>query len=63
MTGEEIRQKILFNKARIDQIFNPGIFVLQEEATKLMEENEKLQEQCEHTFKDGVCIYCGAKED
>ncbi len=62
MTGEEIRDKILFNKQRIEQLFDPGIFVLQEEVAKLVEENEHLQSICNHKFENGVCIYCG-KED
>ncbi len=63
MTGEEIRQKILFNKERINQIYNPGIFVLQAEAAELMAENEELQAQCKHEFKNGKCIYCDLEED
>ena len=62
MTGEEIREKILFNKQRIEQLFDPGIFVLQEEATKLIEENEHLQSICNHQYENGVCIYCGKEE-
>ncbi len=63
MNGKEIRQKILFNEERIGQIYNPGIFVLQQEAAELMAEIEELQAQCEHEFKDGQCIYCGIEED
>ena len=31
---------------------------------KLLEENEKLQSQCEHEYENGYCIYCyKQKED
>lgn len=63
MNGKEIRQKILFNKERINQIFNPGIFILQEEAAELMAEIDELQKQCNHEFEDGKCIYCGVEEN
>ena len=62
MSGDEIRQKILFNKERINQIYNPGIFVLQAEAADLMAEIEELQAQCQHEFKNGKCIYCDLEE-
>lgn len=62
MNREEIKQKVLFNKKRINQIFNPGIFVLQQEAMDLMAEIEDLQKQCDHDFKYGKCIYCDLEE-
>lgn len=63
MNGKQIRQKVLFNKERINQIYNPGIFVLQQEVADLMAEIDELQEQCQHEFKDGKCIYCDIEED
>lgn len=63
MNGQEIKQRILFNKDRINQIYNPGIFILQEEAAQLMAEIDELQAQCEHEFENGKCIYCELEEE
>ncbi len=62
MKGEEIREKILFNNQKIEEIFDPSIFILQEQVVKLQEENEKLRAECPHKFENGVCIYCGLEE-
>ena len=62
MKGEEIREKILFNNQKIEEIFDPSIFILQEQVVKLQEENEKLRAECSHKFENGVCIYCGLEE-
>lgn len=62
MDGNTIKEKILFNNQKIEEIFDPSIFILQEQVVKLMKENEELQAQCPHEFKDGVCIYCGLEE-
>lgn len=62
MTKEEIKNKVLFNNAKIKELLDPSVFVLQPEVQALMEENEELQAICEHEFKDGVCIICGKVE-
>jgi len=63
MTGEEIREKINFNNQKIKETLDPSIFILQPEVQKWMEENEYLKSICKHSYKDGVCIYCGAPID
>ena len=62
MTNQEIKDKITFNRKKIDELLDPSVFILQSEVMKLMEENEELQELCSHEFVGGVCIYCGIEE-
>lgn len=62
MSGEEIREKVLFNNQRIQELLDPSVFILQPEVQELLEENEELQAQCPHIFQEGKCIYCGKTE-
>lgn len=62
MTNEEINQKIKANYARLEDIVTPWIFTLNNEAKKILEENQQLQEQCEHEFVEGRCVYCYKEE-
>lgn len=62
MTNEEINQKIKTNYARLEDIVTPWIFTLNNEAKKILEENQQLQEQCEHEFVEGRCVYCYKEE-
>lgn len=62
MTQQEIKKKIDENNRRIEAIFNPGVFVLNEEIKKLQEEIRDLQAQCAHEYDNGLCIYCQARE-
>ena len=62
MTRDEIRNKVLFNEAKIKELLDPSVFILQPEVQILMEDNEYLQSICEHEFKNGVCVICGKTE-
>lgn len=62
MSGEEIREKVLFNNQKIRELLDPSVFILQPEVQKLLEENEELQSVCPHIFQGGKCIYCGKAE-
>ena len=62
MTKEEIKAKVLYNNAKIKELLDPSVFILQPEVQLLMEENEKLQSICGHEFVNGVCIICGKTE-
>lgn len=62
MTKEEIKAKVLYNNAKIKELLDPSVFILQPEVQLLMEENEKLQSICEHEFVNGVCTICGKTE-
>ena len=62
MTRDEIQNKIIFNNAKIKELLDPSVFILQPEVQILMEENEELQSICEHEFENGVCVICGKVE-
>lgn len=62
MTQEEIKNKIIFNNREIEKKLDPSTFILQPEVIMLMEENDRLREECNHVFKNGVCVYCGKEE-
>ena len=62
MTTEEIKQRILYNNAKIQELLDPSVFILQPEVQKLLEENEQLQSECPHIFENGTCIICGKAE-
>lgn len=62
MNGDEIKEKILFNNHKIEELSDPSTFVLKPEIQELMEENEQLRKECQHKFVHGVCIYCDALE-
>lgn len=62
MTNLEIKQKIDSNNELIEQLLSPNVFTLNTTIMKLLEENRKLQAQCNHNFVDGYCEYCYAEE-
>lgn len=61
MNGQEIRNKIDENNLRIREMLDN--FILNSVIQDLLAENEKLRDQCQHSFKDGVCEYCDAFEE
>ena len=63
MTGEEIRDKIIFNNQKIQSLLDPSVFVLQPEVQKYLEDNEYLKTICSHKYENGVCVYCGSQKD
>lgn len=63
MTGEEIKNKINFNNQKIQSLIDPSIFILQPEIQKYMEDNEYLMSICPHKYDNGICIYCGQKQN
>ena len=48
MTRDEIRNKVLFNEAKIKELLDPSVFILQPEVQVLMEDNAYLRSICEH---------------
>ena len=62
MTPMEIHNKIKYNNERIQELFNPSQFVLNNMVKDLLKENESLQKQCPHCFVDGYCEYCFMEE-
>ena len=64
MTQEKIKETIDKNNRRIEAIFNPAAFVLNEEVAELLKENDSLRKQWAHEYDDnGICIYCYHKEE
>lgn len=61
--GIEIKKKIDFNNKLIEESLTPNLWTLNNTVSELLKENAKLQEQCEHEFKDGFCIYCYKSEE
>ena len=62
MTNLEIKQKIDENNSIIEQLVTPNKFTLNNTVAKLLEENKKLQAQCQHNFIKGYCEYCYTEE-
>jgi hypothetical protein len=62
MNKEQIREKILFNNKKIEELLDPSVFILQPEVQQLMEDNEYLRTICPHEFENGVCKICGKAE-
>lgn len=58
MTQLERKEKIDANNKLIQEILNPSQFTLNNVVRDLLEENAKLQKECEHSFVDGYCEYC-----
>lgn len=54
----DIKRKIDDNNNMIESLLSPNQFTLNNTIANLLEENKKLQKQCEHVFEDGYCIYC-----
>lgn len=63
MTGLEIKEKIDMNNLLIEESFTPEFFTLNQVVAKLLNENAELREQCPHKFENGICKWCGLKEE
>lgn len=63
MNNQEIRKKIDENNQKLAKVFTPNSFILNNLADDIIKENERLQQQCQHEFRDGFCIYCDITED
>lgn len=59
MDGQEIKRLITFNNQKIEEMLDPATFVLKPEIQELLNENQKLRQDCPHEFQNGICIYCG----
>jgi hypothetical protein len=54
----EIKRRIEENNKLIESLMTPNVFTLNNTVAELLAENKALQEECEHVFEDGYCIYC-----
>lgn len=62
MTGQEIQEKIIFNNKKIEAALDPSVFVLQEDVSELLKENDRLRKICPHQFENNKCVYCGQEK-
>lgn len=58
MTQNEIKTRIDANNREIEELIQPFKFTLNNRIAELMSENEKLQAQCKHEYKNCECIWC-----
>ena len=63
MISEQIHNKIVENNNEIEKILTANRFTLNIKIQELLEENKKLQKECNHLFENGVCIYCFKEAD
>jgi hypothetical protein len=56
--GIEIKEQIDHNNRIIEAVLSPNKFTLNNIIATLLQENSKLQQQCEHDFEEGFCVYC-----
>lgn len=63
MTNQEIKSKIDENNKIIESLLKPGQFVLNEQISDLLKQNESLRAECTHQFENGYCVFCGTKEE
>ena len=59
----EIKRKIEENNKIIESLMTPNVFTLNNTVAELLAENKALQEECEHVFENGYCIYCMKGEE
>lgn len=63
MQGLEIKRKIDENNKIIESLMTPSVFTLNNTIAELLTENRKLQDECEHVFEEGFCVYCMKMEE
>lgn len=59
----KIKEQIDLNNKLIQEAMQPNIFTLNNTISKLLAENEMLQQKCQHSFDEGYCIYCYKEEE
>ena len=63
MTNNEIFNLVTEKKQKIEELFDPTIFVLNPKIKELEKEIYDLQEKCAHHFIDNKCAYCGKEKN
>ena len=63
MTNNEIFNLVTEKKQKIEELFDPTIFVLNPKIKELEKEIYDLQEKCIHHFIDNKCAYCGKEKN
>jgi hypothetical protein len=61
--SKEIKERIDKLNQQLEEAMDPTTFVLNSTATAIFREIDKLQKQCQHSFVNKECQYCGWRED
>lgn len=59
----EIKSKIDANNKIIEELMQPNTFTLNNVIAELLEENRRLQSECEHEYENGYCAFCYRAEE
>ena len=62
LTGNEVKARINSINDQMEEIITCNKFILNSGVVALTEQINRLQEVCPHEFKNGHCIFCGAKQ-
>lgn len=62
MRNIEIKERIDSNNKLIEDLMKPNTFILNNTIRQLLQENADLQDQCQHDFDEGFCVYCYKEE-
>ena len=54
----DIKKRIEENNKIIESLMTPNVFTLNNTIAELLAENRQLQDECEHVFEEGFCVYC-----
>jgi hypothetical protein len=59
----DIKKRIDENNKLIESLMTPNVFTLNNTVAEILAENAQLQNECEHVFEEGFCIYCYKNEE
>lgn len=59
----EIKKQIEENNKIIESLMTPNVFTLNNTIAELLAQNKALQNECEHVFEEGYCVYCMKGEE
>lgn len=59
----EIKKQIEENNKIIESLMTPNMFTLNNTIAGLLAQNKALQDECEHVFEEGYCVYCMKGEE
>ena len=63
MTQQDIRMEINKFYNQLDNSFKNSTFILNKDIEIINNKIFELRKQCNHEFKDGICIWCDLPEE
>lgn len=63
MTQQDIRMEINKFYNQLDNNFKNSTFILNKDIEIINNKIFELRKQCNHEFKDGICIWCDLPEE